>query len=179
MKIKLVILVLALQTAWLLGTVFQQENILRSGQVVLLETKPVDPRDPLRGDFVLLNYQISDVPLNYFAAPVKTNLPAGTQIFVALAPTGSNQFWGVTRAATEQILPATNEVVLRGKSVWTWRNGGDSIHVEYGLEKYFVAEGTSHPNGKLTAQVAVDAAGRARIKQVFVNGKPYAKAMKE
>lgn len=101
MKIKLVILVLALQTAWLLGTVFQQENILRSGQVVLLETKPVDPRDPLRGDFVWLNYQISDVPLNCFAAPVKTNLPPGTRIFVALAPVGTNQFWGVTHAATE------------------------------------------------------------------------------
>jgi uncharacterized membrane-anchored protein len=179
MKNKLLILVLALQTAWVLGTVVRQENLLRGGQTVLLETQPVDPRDPLRGDFVRLNYQISDVPAKLFSPPVKTDLPYGTKIFVALTPAGTNQFYEVTRAGTDSLVPAANEVLLRGKSEWNWRNRTNSIHVEYGIEKYFVAEGTGNPHGKLTAQVVVSKSGRASLKEVFVDGKPYAEAMGE
>jgi uncharacterized membrane-anchored protein len=178
MKNKLIFLVLALQTAWVLGTVIRQENLLRVGQVVLLETQPVDPRDPLRGDFVRLNYKISDVPVKLFSPPVNTNLPFGSKIFVALAPAGTNPCYEVTRASTESFAPAANEVLLRGKSEWSWRNGTGSIHVEYGLEQYFVAEGTGHPQGKLTVQAAVAKSGRASIKEVFVDGQPYAEAMK-
>ncbi len=179
MKTKLVILVLALQTAWVLGTVVQQENRLRVGQTVLLETRPVDPRDPLRGDFVRLNYQISDVPGKLFSPPLKADLAYGAKIFVALAPAGTNQFWEVTRASTESLAPAANEVVMRGKVAWRWSNSTNSIHVEYGIEQYFVAEGTGNPHGKLTAQAVVSKSGRASLKEVFVDGKPYAEAMKD
>jgi len=178
MKFKLLLLVLALQCAWVLATVVRQENLLRVGQVVLLETQPVDPRDPLRGDFVRLNYKISDVPVKLFSPPVNPNLPYGSKIFVALAPTGTNQFYEVTRASTEMFVPAANEVLLRGKSEWSGRTGPGSIHVQYGLEQYFVAEGTGNPRAKLTVQAAVFQSGRASIKEVFVDGKPYAEAMK-
>ena len=59
MKLKILVLVLALQTAWILGTTFVQERVLAGGKVVLLETRPVDPRDLLRGDYVILNYRIT------------------------------------------------------------------------------------------------------------------------
>ena len=178
MKNKLLILVLALQAAWVLATVVRQENLLNVGQTVLLETRPVDPRDPLRGDFVWLNYKISDVPAKLFSPPVKADLPYGTKIYVALAPAGTNQFWEITRAGTERFTPEANEVLLRGKTTWNWRSSGNSIHVEYGIEKYFVAEGTGNPRGKLTAQVVVSKSGRANIKEVFVDGKPYSEMMK-
>lgn len=178
MKLKLLILVLVLQSAWILGTVVQQENILRVGKVVLLETRPVDPRDPLRGDFVRLNYKISDIPREKFSPAIAGELPAGTKVYAALAPIGTNDTWEVTRASTGKLVPADNEVLIRGKAMWTWRNLTNSIHVEYGIEKYFVAEGTGNPQGKLTVQAAVASSGRANIKEVFVNGVPYVKAMK-
>ena len=62
----------------------------------------MDPRDLLRGDYLMLNYKISDVPTNLFSPPVKKDLPYGTKIFVALAP-GTNQFYEVTRASTNAI----------------------------------------------------------------------------
>lgn len=178
MKLKLLILVLALQCAWVLGTVIRQENLLRVGRVILLETRPVDPRDPLRGDFVRLNYQISDVPVKLFSPPVKTDLPYGTKIFVTLAPAGTNGFYEITRASMESLVPAANEVLLRGRSAWSWRNTTNSIHVEYGIEQFYVAEGTGNPHGRLTTQAVVSESGRASIKEVFVDGKPYAEAMK-
>jgi uncharacterized membrane-anchored protein len=178
MKLKILILVLALQTAWLLAMVATQEYALAHGKVILLETRRVDPRDRLRGDYLILNYKISDVPANLFSPPVTKDLPFGANIFVALAP-GTNRFYEVMRASTNEFMPAAGEVVLRGKSAYAGWNPGGSIHVAYGIENYFVAEGTGNPAGKLTVRAVVPASGRASIKQVFVDGKPYAGAMKD
>jgi uncharacterized membrane-anchored protein len=179
MKLKLVILVFALQTAWLLGTVVRQENLLRTGQIVLLETQPVDPRDPLRGDFVRLNYKISDVQTNLFSRPVKKDLPYGTKIFIARAP-GTNELYVITRASTNALAPSSDtEVVFSGRIAYAWWNTTNSIHVEYGIERYYVAEGTGNPHGRLTARAVVPASGRAKLQQVFLDGKPYGQAMKQ
>jgi uncharacterized membrane-anchored protein len=179
MKLKLFVLVLGLQSAWLLGTVAVQEHALATGKVVLLETARVDPRDLLRGDYLILNYKISDVPTNLFSPPVTKDLSHDTKIYVALAP-ATNQFYIVVKASTNEFVPATDEVLLKGKSAWArWNPPTNSVHVEYGLERFYVAEGTGNPTGKLTARVVVPASGRGRVKEVFVDGKPYAEAMKE
>ena len=146
MKLKLLILVLALQTAWLLGMVATQEYALAHGKAILLETQPVDPRDLLSGDYLMLRYKISDVPTNLFSPPVKKDLPYGTKIFVALAP-GTNEFYVVTRASTNALAPSSDaEVVMSGKSTYAWWNTTNSVHVEYGIERYYVAEGTGNPH---------------------------------
>jgi uncharacterized membrane-anchored protein len=176
MKFKLLILVLALQSAWLLGMVATQEQALATGRVILLETARIDPRDLLRGDFLILNYPISDVPTNLFSPPVAKDLPKATKIYVALAP-ATNNFYVVVKASTNEFAPAPGEVLLKGRSTWPrWNASTNSIHVEYGLERYYVAEGTGNPIGKLTAQVVVPASGHGRVKEVFVDGKPYAEA---
>lgn len=53
------------------------------------------------------------------------------------------------------------------------------MRVEYGLERYYVKEGTGNPRGKLTVRVAVGAEGKPVIKEVFLDGKPYAEAMRQ
>ena len=177
MKLKLLFLVLALQTAWILGTTFVQERALAGGKVVLLETWPVDPRDLMRGDYVTLNYKISDVALGLFSPALTNGLAPGETVYVALEPRG--QFHEVVLASTNQITPADGQVVLKGQSRSWWNSAAQrSVHLEYGLERYYVREGTGNPRGKLTVQAAVPDSGQARIKEVFVDGKPYAEAMK-
>jgi len=182
MKTKIFMLVLALQCAWILGTTCQQERVLRAGKIILLETERVDPRDPLRGDYLILNYKISTVRTNLFSPPLPKDLRDGTAVYVALAPRG--EFYEAVRASLQPIAAGGDEIMLRGRSGWTgsfasWRgNLPGGIHVEYGLEHFFVHEGTGNPSGKLTVQVAVPVSGRASLKQVFVAGKPYAEAMK-
>lgn len=177
MKLKLLLLVLALQTAWILGTAFQQERALREGKLILLETRVIDPRDLLRGDYVILNYKISDVPLDRFSPTLTNPPPPGQSISVALEQRG--EFWEAVRASTEALVPGVNQVVLRGKSQHWWNSDTQkSVHVEYGLERYYVHEGTGNPNGKLTVQVAVPPSGQGTLRQVFVDGKPYAEVMK-
>ena len=178
MKQKLFLLVLALQCAWILGTTAMQEHALATGQVILLETARVDPRDLLRGDYLILNYAISDVPTNLFSPRLGQDVPPGTKVFVALEP-GTNQFYHVMKASTNALAPENGQVVLKGATGWFW--GGPQagrVHVEYGLERYYVREGTGNPAGKLTVRAVATASGQARIKEVLLDGKPYAGAMK-
>ncbi len=177
MKLKLLMLVLALQTAWILGTTFVQERALASGTLVLLETRPVDPRDLLRGDYVTLNYKISTVPLSLFSPAPADTLEPGQTVYVALEPRG--QFHEVVMASTKPIASAAGQVVLKGhKRAWWSDPPASTVQVEYGLERYYVREGTGNPRGKITVRVAVPTSGQARIKEVFVDGRPYAQAMK-
>jgi uncharacterized membrane-anchored protein len=177
MKLILLLLVLALQTAWILGTTFVQERALAGGKLVLLETRPVDPRDLLRGDYVTLNYKISDVELSLFSPALTNGLAPGETVYVALEPHG--QFHEVVLASTHRITPAEGQVVLKGHSRSWWNNAAQTTqHLDYGLERYYVREGTGNPRGKITVQAAVPDSGQARIKEVFVDGKPYSEAMK-
>ena len=177
MKRNLFILVLALQSAWVLCTVGVQERAWSVGKVITLETERVDPRDLLRGDYLILNYKISDVSTNLFSPPVTTDLPAGTKVYVALEPRGD--FFVVARASTNQFEPSGNQVLLKANRAWGGWSGTNTVRVEYGLERYYVREGTGNPRGKLTVEAVVPASGRASIKQVFLGGKPYAEAMQE
>ena len=177
MKRNIFILVLTLQSAWILGTTFLQERALATGTVILLETRPVDPRDLLRGDYVILNYKISDVPTNLFSPPLTRPLENGETVYVALARRG--EFHEVVRASLEHFDAGKDEVVLKGQGHGWWNSAQENaIHLQYGLEQYYVREGTGNPRGKLTVEAVVPASGRASIKQVFLDGQPYAKAMK-
>ena len=42
--------------------VYDRVRVLRQGSEVTLQTRPVDPRDFLRGDYVVLNYEITNLP---------------------------------------------------------------------------------------------------------------------
>src|SRR5436190_20303344 len=107
MKLKLLILILALQTAWILGTTFTQERALETGTLISLETVPVDPRDLLRGDYVILNYKISTVPLDLFSPPIAQNLPSGRTVYVLLEKRG--EFYDITRASESTIKPGQGQ----------------------------------------------------------------------
>jgi uncharacterized membrane-anchored protein len=176
MKLKLLGLTLALQMAWLLGTVVTQEAALARGQVIRLETQPVDPRDLLRGDYLVLRYTVNTVPRERFSPPLTQALPYGETVWIALSRRG--EFHEVVRASRERFEPAAAEVLLKAQTTGG-RPQRESETVHYGLEQYYVREGTGNPRGKITVEAVVPASGRARIKQVFLDGRPYAEVMKE
>jgi uncharacterized membrane-anchored protein len=154
------------------------EFLLTHGRTVLLETHPVDPRDLLRGDYVSLSYKISNVPLKLFMPPLTNSPAAGSKVYVVLERRGD--FHEIVRAETTAPSAEANQVVLRGRSGgrW-WHPSADIVQVEYGLERYYVPEGTGNPRGKVTVEVAVPSSGNGMIKQVFIDGKPYREAMKQ
>ncbi len=177
MKLKLLIAVLVAQCAFLLGITAVQERVLAVGKTILLETERVDPRDLLRGDYLILNYKISSVPRNLFSPTPEVNPPVGAKVYVTVAE-GPNHFYHLTRASIDELTPAANEILLCGTVSPAWWTGTGAIHLDYGIEKFFVAEGTGSPRGKLTVETSVSSSGRPTIKQVFIDGRPYAEVMK-
>jgi uncharacterized membrane-anchored protein len=178
MKLKIFVVagVLFLQSAWILGTVAVQERSLAAGKVVMLETRPVDPRDLLRGDYVILNYAISTIPRAKFTPGEATNLSPGQTVYVLLEPRGD--FHEVAQASTEKLSADDPYVLLRGSIQHAPFGSADAVVVNYGLERFYVREGTGNPTGKLTVAAAIATTGRGLIKQVYVDGKPYAEAMR-
>ncbi len=176
MKLKLLALIVSLQVALIVGMALVQEHKLSRGTEILLETLPVDPRDLLRGDFVILNYKISDVAWDRFSPPLTKPLAPGDTVYVVLEKHAG--FHEVVNAFIRAPKATGDQVVLKGRSLQRRWASGSSEHMEYGLERYFVAEGTGNPTGKVTVQVAVPKSGTGAIKQVFIDGKPYAEVMK-
>jgi uncharacterized membrane-anchored protein len=185
MKAKLFIAVIALQAGWVLATAARQEIALRRGALVLLETNPVDSRDLLRGDYVILNYKISALPATLFADGLPAELKRGTPVFVRLEKRG--QFHEAVAASFSPLEPVAEHPVLRGTLFGRLAAGGergnqtprvDSLRVDYGLERYYVREGTGRPAGKITVEAALTTSGSAFIRQVYIDGKPYADVMR-
>ncbi|MEN9576690.1 MAG: hypothetical protein RL514_4545 [Verrucomicrobiota bacterium] len=175
MNLKHFLLVLAAQTALLLALIAQQEYRLAAPTTVLLETAPVDPRDLLRGDYVILNYKVSTLTNGLWDAAPAGKWSPGLPVFVSLEQRG--QFHEAVLLSATRPEPQPNRVLIQGHVQPSWNT--NQVRVEYGLERYYVEEGTGNPRGKLTVQVAVGAEGKPVIKQVFIDGKPYAEAMRQ
>jgi uncharacterized membrane-anchored protein len=170
-----------LQFGLLGAMVLDRARILREGTEVTLQTRPVDPRDLLRGDYVALGYDISQL-----SAGALQNQPAGARnpyVFVKLAPTPEGIYEAISVHA--DAVPVTApEVLIRGR-VTTGATCGphgrafcEKLLVRYDLERYFVPQGEGRNlellrnQRKLTVVAAVLPSGRAAIKRLMVDGEP-------
>jgi len=181
MKRSLFALVVGLQVAWLAATAFTSHRSLVSGRVVRLETMPVDPRDLLRGDYVILSYPFSRIARDRFHPPLPADatIQAGTPVFVDLVPAGD--LYQMDHATLEDTKPTPGHMRLRGQAVpWPGHNPATNaaIEVEFGLERFYVREGTGQPRGKLTVDVSVVESGVGMIRNLYLDGVPYADAMR-
>jgi uncharacterized membrane-anchored protein len=170
-----------IQVALIALLVIQRAEILRDGTEVMLQTRPVDPRDFLRGDYVALSYDISSV-----AAGPLANQPgahAGLPVFVKLAP-NQDGFYQAVSLHLQRVAVTGQEVLIQGRT----RGGADcgtarhvfcaNIPVSYGIERYFVPQGEGREieqtrnQGKVAVVAAITADGRAAIKRLLLDGKP-------
>jgi len=171
------------QVALIALMVADRVRILRTGTEVVLKTRAVDPRDLLRGDYVVLNYDISSVS----TGDLKDTLAPRSNFFmyVKLAPTpdGFHQAVSIHR---DRVAVAAGEVLIRGRvsDVSSVTCGADrkgfcsSIQLNYGLESFFVPQGEGRDlekarnEGKLAVVAAVAPGGRAAIKRLLLDGMP-------
>ncbi|KQV83644.1 GDYXXLXY domain-containing protein [Rhizobium sp. Root1220] len=171
------IIVAALQTAVLGYVIESRAAILRSGEDVLLKTAPVDPRDFLRGDYVVLNYDISTVPVQSLVGGIPKE-PGERIMWVRLRP-GEGGFWGIVESSFERLPQQDGTVVLHSRPFYSYGPGsGDSIRVEYGIERYYVPEGQgtaleqARQSGDVAIAIRVAPNGTPQIRSLLVDGKP-------
>lgn len=166
------LVVVALQVLALAGMVVYKETTLRTGQEVVLQTLPVDPRDPFRGDYLVLRYVISSLNTRVLFPFVGT-FEAGTTVYVRLEKHGD--VFDAVAVARRAPDPEADLVVIRGTVVNT-QDGGRLLQVEYGIESYFVPEGQGlvlQRAQDIKAVVVVDGEGRAILKRLIVDGQVF------
>lgn len=161
------LLVLA-QAGFLLTWAGYHEVVRQHAPVLLLKAHPVDPQDLLRGDYMILAYDISEVPLG---APDE-EAREGEEVWVLLEK--RDRYHVAVRADRHPLAPGSNQVLVRGTTSSRWRNGRSREVVIYGIEKYFVPEGQGTPRFELLeAEVAVSPAHRPYLKRVLLDGRAF------
>ena len=155
------------QVLYVLGVAAAGYATTALGQHIILSTRPIDPRDVLYGDFVRLRYSISEVPASLWrdpAAPPKRR--QSVYVLLAAGPDSLNTALGVYAAAPH---PSANQAVLRG---WITDVYQHSLGLRYGLERYYVPEGSELRFRKagqtrpLRVRVSIAPWGQSRITNV-------------
>lgn len=161
-------LALVAQVLTILVIILFKMSVLSGGNEVLLKLAPVDPRDPLRGDYMVVNYDISNISRAYFSYDPVMN---GDTVYVPLQKTGS--YWtagygivknkpskafsecsGELKGGCPDVLYGTNSdtFYIRGTVISggdssagfndsMWRGGGSNVRISYNIEAYFIPEG--------------------------------------
>ncbi len=132
----------AAQVLVLLGIAALAWATASQGQTVVLRTHPLDPRDALYGDFVRLNYTISDLSPALWRGPgARPDFGRiGQRVFVRVAPAGAA--WAATGIyGSRPAAGSEPEAILPARVEGQWAG---TVHLRYGLERFYLPEGTGH-----------------------------------
>lgn len=124
----------------------QRESVERTGHIIYLRTAPVDPSSPMRGEYLALSYEISQVPralcrdgvAQWFDAKGLQRSHRDQRVYAALA-TDAN---GLAELVSLSDRPPAGSPYLRARVVGVVDNPG-YVRLRYGLEAFFVEEGAA------------------------------------
>ena len=185
-------LILLIQLAFLADIISERAAILRDGVPILLKTEPIDPRSLFRGDYVVLNYEISSLDIGSLEGD--NDFQRQQDIYVAVEQSGA--VWKATGAYRQRPKIIGDQVIMKGRvrSVRASRQTceiddpfctGDErlmksiVRVDYGIDSYFVPEGDgknieaaigSQDAARVVVQAAVDDNGISAIKALMLDG---------
>jgi len=129
-----------------------------TGDKIVLATQPVDPFDPFRGQYMIINYEISRLD-------VVEGFNEGDSVYVNLEK-DEQGVWRFQSASGSK--PEIGDFI-KGNII---RVSGKNIRVEYGVEQFFFERHAKIPTVNITVEVSVADSGRAKIVQLLHNGEP-------
>jgi len=132
---------------------------LLSTKTAVLATQPVDPFDLIRGQYIVIRYEIASIP-SIEGAEV------GDNVYVSLME-DANGTAGYKTASLDK--PSKDDLFVRGqiKSVY-----GNDMRVEYGIEQYFFERGAKFETRGMEVKVKLSGNGGARIVELLQDGEP-------
>lgn len=156
--------VIAAQALFLTAWAGYHEWVRQQAPTILLECRPVDPQDLLRGDYMTLRYLIGD-------PPAKADLGDG-EVWVLLEPRGRHHV--LVQASRERLVAGSGQLLVRGTVGRDWRSGQQATQISYGIERYFVPEGKGSPRfTAIEVEASVSPAHRLYIKRLLLDGAAY------
>ena len=149
------------------GFITFKEFTLLTGEEILLKTRPIDPRDLFRGDYVILRYDISTINTNVLTYQ-GFDFKKDDKVYVLLN-IDDQKIGSLANIAKNK----PKEGIFIEGTIKRIRN--NKLNIEYGIESYFVPEGIGKKIeknlGKIYTKIAVDNFGNAIIKSLVLDGK--------
>ncbi len=175
-------IIIALQTLALFSMIAMRQWTLNTGTSVILETVPIDPRSLFSGDYVRLNYKISNIRVDEISGDKE--FKRHDCVYVLLKE--GDPYWQPLSIHRNKPVAPPGHVAIKGEVIYLndviWNQETQksekvkNINIRYGIESYFVPEGEGRglerpkEGEKVTIRVAVDRYGNAGIKSLLVNG---------
>lgn len=132
---------------------------LLSTKTAVLATQPVDPFDLIRGQYIVIRYEIGSIPLIEGAE-------AGDNVYVLLREDDN----GISRYSSASLdKPSKDNLFIKGKIKSIYES---SMRVEYGIEQYFFERGAIFETRGMEAKVKLSDNGGARIVELLQDGEP-------
>jgi len=164
-------LAVALQVGLLLIMIGMKWSTLAYGDKILLKTRPVDPWDMFRGDYVTLSYEISELDLKSVSAGDE-KFKRNDTVYVVLKQQGKYR----TARSVSHKRPEDGSLAIKGRVMYySEYENKKTLSVEYGIESYYVPEhqGRTIENARVQAdvEVSVDRRGNSALSRIFLAGK--------
>ena len=161
---------------------------LRHGERIVVRAEPVDPRDMLKGEYVILSYDFARITdkeskLLYAKLGLPDNedagkwLPEDTTVFVPLVKKTNGEWTG----GNPTLVRPSEGLYLQGLTGYRWRGGNE---LRFGIEAYYVEEGKGaaweklRNTGLLKVTIAVLPNGKAGLVSIDADTAPF-KEIKE
>jgi uncharacterized membrane-anchored protein len=155
----------AVQLVIIGGVLGFKQYTIWTGETVRLAVGPYDPRDPFRGDYVTLSYDISVIEPGEL---IGQNNAYG-DVYVELRE-GADGVWDTVAIHDEREREFEGTVLLKGEADY---RGTGTIRIEYGIEEVFIPEGSGRDipwREDLQVEVKVDRFGNAVLRHLLVDG---------
>lgn len=160
------LIVLGVQIAFFTGWYAVNSYALsdRDARSIMLQTRPVDPRDMISGNYFILHYDFSII--NSDTKQINYN-EKQNQVYIVLHKVGSfYQEQYITSYKPHNL--TADQIFIKGRV-----EQGYFTRININAEKYFINENFPAPKFKdaVTVQLKVNKYGHAMIEKVFINDK--------
>ena len=170
--ITLLFLLFAIQLFVPAQMIYQQEDTLVTGTAYKFKTEPIDPTDPFRGKFIVLNYDMDSFQTLEdgwydYEGPVYVYLKKDTKGFASV------------KTVSRTVLDSTDDYVIAESNY----NNGDIVNFDLPFNRFYMNE-----NKAIDAEISVRNAqrdttkicyglvfvkgGNAVLEKVFIDDKP-------
>jgi uncharacterized membrane-anchored protein len=129
---------------------------LLSDTSVILSTQPVDPFDPIRGQYMIISYEINSIPK-------LENAKNGNKIYVLLEEDEN----GISRYKSASFTKHKG-IFIKGEVTSVREN---TMRVKYGIEQYFFERGARFQTRINNVEVKLSSGGRSTISKILDENK--------
>lgn len=156
-----------------LNMIMQQESILKEGIPFKFKTQPLDPNDPFRGKFIVLNYTANQTSIQ-----TDQEWTRGEQVYVKIQ---EDQNGFATIASLEKIAPKGEKNYVKAEIRQVWGENPVNVRVHYPFERFYMEESKAPKAEAMFRDLWRDSTttvyglvvineGRAALEDVLVDG---------